>query len=47
LPRPSGGSPATRFVLTEERFTGVRRGDVAIEGLGPCLPLLGLEPAGG
>lgn len=44
LPRPSGGAPATRFVLTKERFADVRRSDVAIEGLEPCLPLLGLEP---
>lgn len=45
LPRPGGGAPATRFLLTRDRWRERgRRDDIVIEGLGPCLPLLGLAP---
>ncbi len=44
LPRPSGAAPATRFVLTRERWGQSRRDDLVFEGLEPCLPLLGLGP---
>jgi RimJ/RimL family protein N-acetyltransferase len=35
------------FVLTRERWMERRRDDIAITGLGPCLPLLGLAEIGG
>ena len=42
--RPSGAAPMTRFLLTREHWQGRRRPDIAIRGLEPCLPLLGLQP---
>lgn len=46
LPRPSGGAPATRYLMTRERWERAgRRPDVLLEGLGPCLGFLGLDPA--
>lgn len=41
-PRPSGAAPMTRFLMTRDRWLQRRRDDIAIEGLAPCLPLLGL-----
>jgi RimJ/RimL family protein N-acetyltransferase len=42
--RPSGGAPATRYLLTRERWERVgRRHDIVVEGLEPCLALLGLD----
>jgi len=35
-------APMARFVMTRERWSELKRGDIAIEGLEPCLPLLGL-----
>ena len=40
--RPGGPAPLQRFILTRERWLERRRGDIAIEGLERCLPLLGL-----
>ena len=42
-PRPSGGAPMTRFLMTRDRWLQRRRDDITIDGLAPCLPLLGLE----
>jgi len=44
--RPSGGAPMLRFVLTRETWGTKPRADVQIDGLGPCLPLLGLDRSG-
>jgi RimJ/RimL family protein N-acetyltransferase len=40
------GSPArlTRFVLDREAWARTDHDGLVLEGLGPCLPLLGLEP---
>lgn len=35
-------APMARFLMTRERWRAHRRDDVTIEGLEPCLPLLGL-----
>jgi RimJ/RimL family protein N-acetyltransferase len=44
-PRPSGGAPATRYLLTRDRWElAGRRQDVTVEGVEACLPLLGLGP---
>lgn len=43
-PRPSGSSLMLRFLLTRERWQQIRRSDIEIRGLAPCLPLLGLSP---
>jgi RimJ/RimL family protein N-acetyltransferase len=40
--RPAGAAPMARFVMTRERWLQRRRRDFEIEGLAPCLPLLGL-----
>jgi RimJ/RimL family protein N-acetyltransferase len=44
-PRPSGAAVMLRFLLTREAWERTRRTDIAIEGLDPCLPVLGLDPA--
>ncbi len=35
-------APMNRFVLSRQRWAVERRDDIIINGLGPCLPLLGL-----
>jgi RimJ/RimL family protein N-acetyltransferase len=43
------GQPAVlaRHLLTRDVWMARRRGDIAIDGLGPCLELLGLTQAQG
>jgi RimJ/RimL family protein N-acetyltransferase len=46
-PRPSGAAMMLRFALSREKWEREqRRDDIVIEGLEPCLPLLGLGQAG-
>jgi RimJ/RimL family protein N-acetyltransferase len=40
--RGGEAAPMTRYLLTREAWLARRRDDIAIEGLGACLPLLGL-----
>ena len=43
-PRPSGAGVMSRFALTREKWERTqRRSDITVEGLDPCLPLLGLD----
>ena len=35
--------PARRFKMTRERWLGLRRHDIRIEGLQPCLELFGAD----
>jgi RimJ/RimL family protein N-acetyltransferase len=42
--RPSGASLMIRHLLTRERWEPMRRSDIEIDGLEPCLALLGLDP---
>lgn len=41
--RGGEAAPMARFLFTREAWATRRRSDVTIHGLGPCLPLLGLE----
>lgn len=42
-PRPSGSATMLRNLLTREAWEGSGRTDIEIEGLEPCLALLGLD----
>jgi len=42
-PRPSGAALMLRFLMTKENWEQRRRADIEILGLGPCLPVLGLD----
>jgi len=45
-PRPSGAALMHRHLLTRERWLATgRRDDIEIDGLKPCLAIIGLEPA--
>jgi RimJ/RimL family protein N-acetyltransferase len=46
-PRPSGAGVMSRFALSREKWERTqRRSDITIDGLAPCLPLLGLDIPG-
>jgi RimJ/RimL family protein N-acetyltransferase len=46
-PRPGGAAQMSRFALSRDKWERAqRRNDIVIEGLAPCLPLLGLGDAG-
>ena len=44
-PRPSGPATMVRQLLTRQSWERIRRSDIEIEGLEPCLALLGLDGA--
>jgi hypothetical protein len=44
--RPSGAAVMSRFALSRTKWETTRRSDIRIDGLAPCLPLLGLDDGG-